>query len=365
MRLFTAATFLSIGTVAFLALAVPRLERGFSEAEIRRELVSATAGDALDGRVMAALEDGDVDLALQYAAVARELQTALAPETLEALDTAQGTFATVVRNAGDFAGAYVTGHADSAAGLAGAVISDLTVVGDVRDIVREGGRAAVGEDYSEFLLTLAAIGIAAEAITIASGGTSLTVKAAVSVLKVAHRTGNLTADFAGRLVRLARAATREGGEAVEVASLSRTVPTPGGVPTPGDTPVPAGALPLTQAAARAELRSTLTAVTAVAANAGAADAVKLMRTVRTVDDARDLATFTSRFGRTSRAVVELTGKTALRGFRVAVRGLRLLIAFLWSFIAWVAGLLALSLLRRVWRACVAVVRGLFFTVAVP
>lgn len=356
MRLFTAATILSIGTVGFAALAVPRLERGFSEAEIRRELQAATPGETLDERAGAAIEAGDISLALQYAVLARDLGKPLRPETDAELAAAQGTFATVVRNAGDFAGAYVTGYADSSAGLAGAVISDLTVVGDVRDIVREGGRAAVGDEYSEFLLTLAAIGLAAEAITIASGGTSLTVKAAVSVLKVAQRTGNLTADFASRLVRLARAATREGGELVEVASLSRGVP--------AGTTARVGA-PLTQAAARAELRSTLTAVTTVAANAGAADAVKLMRTVRTVDNAQDLATFTSRFGRTSRAVVEITGKTALRAFRVGVRGLRLLVAFLWSFVAWVAGLLVLSMLRPVWRGTVAVVRGLFSIVAVP
>ncbi|MBJ3777581.1 hypothetical protein [Acuticoccus mangrovi] len=356
MRILPAATVLSLGTVAFLALAVPRLATGIDEREIRRELQAATPGDTLDSRVIAALDDGDVDGARQYAALADELQKPLDPETVAALQDAQGTVATILRHAGDFAGAYITGHADSAAGLAGAVVSDLTVVGDVRDIVTEGGKAAMGEDYSQFLLALAAVGIAAEGATIATGGTSLVGKVAVSVLKVAKRTGNLTVDFAGRLVRLARAATQAAPTNV-VASAAR-----GG----GVVDVSAGAAAgLTRAAARAELRTTLGSVASIADNAGAANAVRLMRTVRSGEDAAELATFSSRFGRRTRAVVELTGKTTLRAFRAVVRGLRLVIAFLWSMVGWIIGLVGLRIVKRVVFGFFRLLGGAFSALALP
>ncbi|WP_420393512.1 hypothetical protein [Acuticoccus sp.] len=348
MRILPAATVLSVGTVAFLALAVPRLYTGYHEREVRQELQAATPGETLDERVRAALEDDDVSLATQYVDLADDLGKPVAPETAQSLAEAQGTVASIVRNAGAFAGAYITGRADSAAGLAGAVVSDLTVVGDVRDIISEGGKAAVGEEYSRFLLTLAAIGLAAEGATVATGGSSLVVKAAVSVLKVAKRTGNLTAAFTARLLRLASAATRQ---ADAPATAVRTA----GV----------GATPIARVAARAELRSTLSAIGTAAENAGPADTVKLLRYVRTTDDARELATFTSRFGRRSRAVAELTGKTTLRAFRVSLRGLRLLFAFLYSFIAWLAGLIALRLVKRVLAGIAHAFRSAFLAVALP
>ncbi len=393
MRILPAATILSIGTVAFLALAVPRLYTGFQEREIRRELQAATPGDTLDQKVAAALDDGDISLAVQFAGLAEELGKPLSAANVDALAAAQTPLASALRNAGDFAGAYITGHADSAAGLAGAVVSDLTVVGDVRDIVREGGKAAIGEDYSQFLLGLAAVGLAAEGVTLATGGASLTVKAAVSVLKVAKRTGNITVDFASSLVRLGRTAARS-ADAPAGAALAATRATGGMTPvrtadqiaaarrgetaatgsspaarTTGRTTAGDASADLTPAAARAELTTTLSAVGTMATNAGPAEAVKLMRTVRHTGDATELATFTGRFGARSRAVAELTGKTSLRAFRAAVRGVAMLIAFLYSLAAWAAGLLAVRLVKGVvrtaLRAVVSLFRGAFVALALP
>lgn len=352
MRIFPAATVLSIGTVAFLALAVPRLYTGYEERAIRAELQAATPGETLDQRTRAALDEGDIAGAIQFATLADELGKPLAADTVAELEDAQRPVSTFVRNAGDFAGAYITGHADSAAGLAGAVVSDLTVVGDVRDIVTEGGKAAVGEDYSQFLLALAAVGLAAEGVTLATGGSSLVVKASISVLKVAKRTGNLTVAFATRLVRLARAAARKADAPAAAAG-----------PVSVRTRRAADDIPV--AAARAELQTALTAVGTMARNAGPAESVRLLRHVRTTDDARDLANFTGRFGRNSRAVADLTGKTALRAFRVGVRGLRMLIAFLYSLAAWIVGLVVLKMLRRAIGLVLSVFRGAFVAVALP
>ena len=354
MRILPAASVLAIGTAAFLALAVPRLATGIPEWQIREELQSATPGDTLDEKAKAALAEGDISGARQFADLGEDLGKPVSAETRQALAEAQGTVATVLRNAGDFAGAYITGNADSAAGLAGAVVSDLTVVGDVRDILSEGGKAAVGQDYSRFLLTLAAIGLAAEGATVATGGSSLVVKAAVSVLKVAKRTGNLTAAFTTRLVRLARAASAN--RTADASSALRATRQGDGFVAPAT---------MSRRAARAELASTLSAVQTTARHAGPANAVRLMRAVRTTEDARELATFSSRFGRNSRAVFELTGKASLRAFRVAFRGLRLLWAFLWSLIGWIAGLIGLRLLRSLLRGTVQLVRGVVVAIAVP
>ncbi|MEM0907378.1 MAG: hypothetical protein AAGJ94_08445 [Pseudomonadota bacterium] len=354
LRLLSAATVLSLGTVAFLALAAPRLYTGFEERAIRAELQMATPGDTLDVKTQAALDSGDISGANQLAALAVELGKPLSPETVAALEEAHGTVAVILRNSSEFAGAFFTGRADSAAGLAGAVFSDLTVVGDMRDIISEGGKAAVGEDYSKFLLTLATIGLAAEGVTIATGGTSLVFNAGVSMLKVAKKSGNLTVRFANRLVALATVAARRTPSPRQSAPVERVASL--GAAVAGRGAGEAGGL--TRAAARAELRQAMTAVSTMADNAGAADAVKLMRHVNTTEDAAALAAVTSRFGRRSRAVVELTGKTALRGFRTAVRGVRLLMAFLWSLAAWICGLIALRLVKSAVKGTFWVVKGI-------
>lgn len=369
MRLVTAAAALSIGTVLCLTLAVPRYYTGYQEREVRRELMAATEGNVLDEKVAAALGDGDMAGAEQYASLANELHRPLAAETVAALEEAREPLQTFVRNATDFAGAYITGHADSGAGLAGAVISDLTVVGDVRDLVSEGSKAALGEEYSRFLLTLAAIGIAAEGATIASGGSSLVVKLAVSVLKVAKRTGTLTATYSARLVRLARTMAQSGGRVPPVASAARR-PSTGAAPIDAATPIRPGAAAdgttaLTPALARAELSAALGAVNTMARHAGPADAVRLMRHVNTTRDAQNLATLTTRFGRRSRAVVELTGKTGLRAFRATYKGLRFVLALVWSFLAWLGVLLVLRIIRRTLGYIGEAIRATFFTVALP
>lgn len=351
MRLFTAATALSIGTVAFLALAVPRLATGYDERAVRRELQEATQTDTLDQRVRGAVAQGDVALARQYRALGMELGKPLDPTAAADLAAAERPLTTLMRNAGDFASAYVTGRADSAAGLAGAVVSDLTVVGDVRDLVTEGGKAVVGAEYSALLLALAGLGLAAESATVATGGSSLVLKAGLSLLKVAKRTGNLTATFAADLTRLARTASRVGGGERRVAANATRVA------RADATPPPSAAAADAVRAARTQLGATLIALTTVADNAGAAEAVKLMRTVRTSEDARRLATFSGRFGRRSRAVVELTGRTTLRAFRLPLRGLRLLLALAWSFLGWLAGLLVLRLARSVLGAVWRLVRA--------
>ncbi|MEM7693943.1 MAG: hypothetical protein AAF318_05800 [Pseudomonadota bacterium] len=357
-RILAAATMLSFGTVAFLALAVPRLATGFEERAIRADLQAATSGDILSDRTLAAVAEGDIDGAEQYRALGQELFKPISPEATAALDEANGTLATIVRNASDFAGAYITGHADNAAGLAGAVVSDLTVVGDVRDIISEGGKAAVGEDYSEFLLALAAVGLAAEGVTIATGGTSLVLKAGISVLKVAKRTGNLTAEFSARLVGLAKAAARRAdGPPPAAAGAVEAARAAAGLAT--------GPARMTRSAARAELAATLGAVNTMAGNAGASNAVRLMRFVRTGADAARIAEFTGRFARRSRVVAELTGKVALRSFRLGVRGLRLLFAFLYSFIAWLVGLVLIRAVRRALQWTLDVMRGAVLRFALP
>ncbi|MBI2383851.1 MAG: hypothetical protein HYV18_07265 [Gammaproteobacteria bacterium] len=95
-----------------------------------------------------------------------------------------------------------TGRGDSAEALGGALIADLFVFGDVRDLVIEGGRALRGEDADEVLVALSAAGIGLTAAPGADLGAAL--------LKFARRVGAMSEAFARHLIRLAQRAVRQG-----------------------------------------------------------------------------------------------------------------------------------------------------------
>jgi hypothetical protein len=87
----------------------------------------------------------------------------------------------------------VNGEAQDASGLAGVAISDLVVVGDIRDALREATRLAAGEDADQLVLGLACVGLAVTAGTYASVGAAVPARVGITVLKAARKTGRLGA----------------------------------------------------------------------------------------------------------------------------------------------------------------------------
>lgn len=69
--------------------------------------------------------------------------------------------------------------------------SDLTVYGDLRDILGEGGKMLAR--MSEFILGLSVVGLAATVGTVATGGGGVVVKAGISLVNFAKRAGHMTA----------------------------------------------------------------------------------------------------------------------------------------------------------------------------
>lgn len=187
----------------------------------REALAYVVAGDDA-----ARIADLQLDRVLDGPRVAAEIESALAADDGElaasfvALADARGipvdaglrarvTVATsgatqAARGAGRFGWGFVTGRAEDLAGLAGATAGDLTVWGDVRDLGREGWHWARGEDVDELIVGLSAAGIAATGVTYATLGASVPVRAGLSVLKGARRTGAIGIRLAEDMTRLLR-----------------------------------------------------------------------------------------------------------------------------------------------------------------
>lgn len=329
---------LTIGGIAYLYYT----DYGFpisQDEAVQREVRNATTAASLDKRVTDALGRDDIDDATMYADITTWTGRELTPETKSRLTKANSALSTVVRDTGQFATGFVTGEGLSMAGIAGAVASDLTVVGDVRDIASEGSNMVQGKPYSELMLGLSVIGVAATAATVATGGGGVVGKVGVSILKVAKRTGHLTADFARTLTRMTRDAVNlpELGRVLRNTNLADLRATENAVTSYART------------VRGAEIFPVIGKLGDISRATSPAETVRLMKYVRTTENLDDIARMSARYGKKTRGIVELTGKAALRAFKTTLNIIEFIIEKIIWFIGWLGTLLGMSATKRIFR----------------
>ena len=133
--------------------------------------------------------------------------------------TAEAT--TTSHKAKSFARGLITGEPDDMAALAGTAVGDLFVFGDIRDALREGKRLAAGEQADELVLGLASVGIAITAGTYLTFGAAAPVRAGLTLVKVARKTGSLGGELAGNIGRMVRQAGFSGASPVLAVRAAR------------------------------------------------------------------------------------------------------------------------------------------------
>jgi len=109
-----------------------------------------------------------------------------------------------IRNTKYFTIGVVTGEVDTAAGMVGVVTSDFFVIGDIRDFSKEPYNMLVDDDADEIIWGLSLIGIGLTVSTYYSPGATMQAKVGTSILKVARKTGAITAGLATDLSKLLR-----------------------------------------------------------------------------------------------------------------------------------------------------------------
>ena len=151
-----------------------------------------------------ALKAGDADLAKSFVELAQDRGVVLPSGVSERVDAAVADENSTASMAKRFATGLVTGEADDVASLSGTVAGDLFVFGDIRDVVREGKRLAMGEEADQLVLGLASAGLVVTAATYVSAGGATPVRAGLSMVKDARKVGRLGAgltEWAGRSAR--------------------------------------------------------------------------------------------------------------------------------------------------------------------
>ena len=306
---------------------------------IKAELASVTDGADLSRRVDEALDAKLYDDAVMYAEIADYMNVELEESTRARLLGEDAPARRAARGAGSFLEGFVTGYGSDTAGFMGAIASDLTVVGDVRDIGAEGSKLARGEDYSKLILGLSVVGLAATTATVATGGGGLPVKVGVSLLKVAEKAGTITARFA----RDVSNALQEAVNFEKLRGLLRTTDL-------GDSAATRRAIvEYADSVSLARVTPILTDMAALERAVGPAEAVRLMRHVDSTGDLARVGRMGETLGTKTRGVIELTGKTSLRAFKTAWNLLLLALQWVWAIVAGLGALLLGSLGRRAMR----------------
>lgn len=175
---------------------------------------------------------------------------------------------------------------------------ELTPAGDLNALRRAAVDYTSDTDIDRLDVGLAIIGLGATGALLATGGTSYSVKAGTSVLRLARRMGTLTPALAARLTDLVGGAVRwdRFGDLVRMQAR------------PAD---------LIDATKLSEVTDIGTSLRRVAAQTSVAETVSLLRYVDTTKDAARLARVSNAMGPKTRGAFEVLGKT--RVMRAALR----------------------------------------------
>lgn len=295
--------------------------------------------ERVEAEINAAIAAEDDDLAQSILDLADSHGVMVAPDRRARVAAMQNGAS--YRAARAFAAGAATGEAETAAGLAGVLAADLSGLGDIRDIAREGPICARGEACDTLVLGLATVGLATNAATIASAGAATPLRAGVTILKTARKLGRLPAPLVAALTRMVRAAVDP--EAVRV-----LVRAGGRLDAAGLT---AAARSAVRPDALRGLRDLGGNVYGLYASAGPRGVLQVLGLARTPGEIARAERLALRFGTRTRATLKLLDRSALvLGRELAALARTVLFALAWAFgLALFCRRLGTALGRWLWR----------------
>lgn len=157
--------------------------------------------DQYAAAIQEALSEEDVELALSLITLAKQRDVAVPPELLEELERQQGFWQTSARVSKDVWAGVSTGEANSMAGLSAAMVSDMAVIGDVRDLVNQ---AKLWPEHDPVILALAGTGIVLTAATVTTMGGTAPARGGVSLIKVARKMGKLSKGLTTQISKISK-----------------------------------------------------------------------------------------------------------------------------------------------------------------
>lgn len=299
--------------------------------DVVQMMLHQVSTEQLRETVRAAIQADDPKEARLYLGLAQTFGYPLAAAEFESeLQRLESPLNQARRTVNDFASGFLDGQGDSTASVAGAVTSDFTVVGDVRDLWEQYQQYAKGEPVNELIVSLAGVGVGLTAATLASAGAAGPVKSGVSTTKLAARTGHLTGSFQRFLLK----------QSMDVFDYKAFL-----LALRGEKSVEN----ISQAAVRAYNPQAVDALTHTAGHinrirkaSSTADTLHLLQYVENGDDLIRLEKLAVQYGPQTRGILKLLGRSAIGTVRVLRKSGRLLVEIAGVLLSAIATLVTFS-----------------------
>lgn len=306
------------------------------EPDVVQMLLHQVSADDVRKTVRESIAADKPEEARMYLSLAQQVGYKIAPTEFEAeLRDLESPLNTARRTVNDFTSGFVEGAANSGAGVAGAMASDFTVVGDVRDLWEQYQLYSQGKPVNELVVTLAGVGVGLTAATVASMGATTPAKGGVSTSKLAARAGKLTPNFQKFLLK-------QGSDVFDYKAFMLAARAERSMDGVGK-----AAMKAYNPQAVKALQNTAERVNNIRKLSSTSDALHLLQYVENSDDLIRIEKLVVRHGAEAKGILKFLGKSAIGTVRVLHQSVELFVSALLSLISFVSTLLSLAGLRNV------------------
>jgi hypothetical protein len=274
-------------------------------ADVQQLLYAKATPEQLSALVGTAINEDRLEDAKTYLAVGKAYQYPLHydyyNQHIVERDTQLRKFK---KNISHFSTGFLTGKGNDGSGIAGAMTSDFTVIGDARDLYQQYQIHNKGEEVNQLIVGLAGVGVGLTAVTYGTAGSTSIVKAGTSTLKLAAKTGRITKSFSKELVRVSskvfdwrlfKQSVKQSNKLSDIPRVARKSFHPSAI------------MPLQRMAKN---------IDNIRLNTSLSDTLHLLRYVENSDDLRRLEKFTLKHKQLSKGILKITGRGALRTVRI-------------------------------------------------
>lgn len=269
------------------------------EYDVEGALKTTATKSYLEDKVVESIASENFDDVKMYQDLANYLNVELSQSTIDEIEKHNDIISQSWRNTKDFSSGFVSGESDSVVSISGSILSDLTVVGDVRDLTNEGTKLVKGEPYDDIVLGVAAVGVVLSASQVLSVGSSTPLKVGASVVKVAKKTGKLSKSFLKFISsKLTKTVDVKLLKKVDFSNISKMESSLGAV---------AKNLNFTH------LEKLFGDINIINKNTSVVDTVSLMKYVDKEKDLNKMVKLSKKYKGNTKAVLKVLGKGALRG----------------------------------------------------
>lgn len=291
--------------------------------DIAKQLRQKVTEKDISKEIQSSIDKKEFDDARMYLAIAQSNHYPIDINRYSQIIAKQDTqFSRVSKKTSQFVSGFFSGKSESAAGIAGAISADFTVVGDVRDLHKEYKKQQKGEEVNELIVALSGVGVGLTALTVGSFGSAAPAKSGVSLIKLASKTRRLSSRFQKKIVQLGKRVFDWGlftRLLKESPSISKKLKQ-----------IPRAAKKAYHPKAIDPLKKIAKQVNSVRKSTSVTDTLYLLKYVETTDDLRHLEKISLKYGTKTKGMMKLVGKGALRTVRVLRKSAELLISLISS-----------------------------------